>query len=109
MSEQIELKRIVDRYLEHGRIFYFYNAGAPVLMAGSADWMERNIHRRIEVCFPIMDPSIQKELMELLDLQWADNEAAVWINVAGEQEPVKNELPALRSQEAIWQKWQPHA
>jgi polyphosphate kinase len=109
LSEHIELKRIVDRYLEHGRIFYFYNAGEPVLMAGSADWMERNIHRRIEVCFPIMDPSIKKELMELLDLQWADNKAAVWINASGEQESVKNDLPALRSQEAIWKKWQPHA
>jgi polyphosphate kinase len=109
LSEHIELKRIVDRYLEHGRIFYFYNAGAPVLLAGSADWMERNIHRRIEVCFPIMDPSIKKELMELLDLQWADNEAAVRINASGERESVKNDLPALRSQEAIWKKWQPHA
>jgi len=78
-------------------------------MAGSADWMERNIHRRIEVCFPVMDPSIQKELLELLDLQWADNEAAVWINATGEQKPVENDQPTLRSQEAIWKKWQPHA
>ncbi len=109
LSEGIQLKRIVDRYLEHGRIFYFYNAGAPILMAGSADWMERNIHRRIEVCFPIEDLGIQKDLMELLDLQWADNQAAVWINSDGVQEPAGNNEPGLRSQEAIWKKWQEHA
>src|SRR5690606_28190018 len=67
-SENIEVKRIVDRYLEHGRIFYFHNNGKQVVLAGSSDWMERNIHRRIEVCFPVVEPSHQQELIEILDL-----------------------------------------
>jgi polyphosphate kinase len=52
-SEHISVTRIVDRYLEHGRVFIFHNNGEEEIYMGSADWMNRNIYRRIEVCFPV--------------------------------------------------------
>src|SRR5580765_7688309 len=64
MSENIRVTRIVDRYLEHGRLFWFHNNGQEEIYAGSADWMNRNIYRRIEVCFPLYDETIKKELKE---------------------------------------------
>ncbi|MEI9808831.1 MAG: hypothetical protein WDO16_13735 [Bacteroidota bacterium] len=51
-SENITVTRIVDRYLEHARVFVFHNNGSPEYYMGSADWMSRNLHSRIEVCFP---------------------------------------------------------
>ncbi|MES2829324.1 MAG: polyphosphate kinase 1 [Bacteroidota bacterium] len=74
MSENITVKRIVDRYLEHGRIFIFENNGAPDVYMGSADWMNRNIYDRIEVCFPIYDQKIKVLLLKLIELQLADDE-----------------------------------
>ncbi|HSK14142.1 MAG TPA: polyphosphate kinase 1, partial [Phnomibacter sp.] len=66
LSEHITIKRIVDRYLEHGRVFIFENCGVPEVYVGSSDWMIRNIYRRIEVCFPIYDAAIKKELMDII-------------------------------------------
>lgn len=80
MSENINVIRIVDRYLEHGRIFVFNNDGENTLYLGSADWMNRNIYRRIEVCFPIYDKKIKKQILDLLDIQKADNTQAVRID-----------------------------
>lgn len=68
-SENITVKRIVDRYLEHGRIFIFSNSGDVEVYLGSADWMNRNIYRRVEVCFPIYDTVIKDELIHLVNLQ----------------------------------------
>lgn len=101
-SENISIKRIVDRYLEHGRLFLFHNAGQQELFLGSADWMNRNIYRRIEVCFPVYDQEVKKELMHLLDLQWQDNVQAVWINDELDNLPVESTEPLVRSQEAIY-------
>lgn len=72
ISEGITVTRIVDRYLEHGRIFIFENAGSPDLLMGSADWMNRNIYSRIEVCFPVYDPVLKSTIMELINLQLGD-------------------------------------
>lgn len=68
-SENITVKRIVGRYLEHGRVFIFHNNGDDEVFMGSSDWMNRNIYTRIEVCFPIDDPQLKKELMALIALQ----------------------------------------
>lgn len=76
ISENIRAIRIVDNYLEHARIFKFHNDGAPEFYLSSADWMTRNLHRRIEVGFPIYDKAAILELEELLDLQLADNTKA---------------------------------
>jgi polyphosphate kinase len=69
LSELITVKKIVDRYLEHGRIFKFDNDGNPEIYMGSADWMNRNIYGRIEVCFPIYDDHIKNVISAILNLQ----------------------------------------
>ena len=77
MSENISAKRIVDRYLEHGRIFIFNNNDSPEVFLGSADWMNRNIYRRIEVCFPLYESELKSEIMKIINLQIQDNTQAV--------------------------------
>ena len=76
-SENIEVRRIVDRYLEHARVFVFHNSGDPEYYMGSADWMNRNLHSRIEVCFPLYDKKLCNEIGHILDLQLSDNSKAV--------------------------------
>lgn len=76
-SENISVHRIVDRYLEHARIFVFHNNGDTEYYMGSADWMNRNLHSRIEVVFPIYDKKLGAELGHILDLQLKDNQKAV--------------------------------
>ncbi len=71
-SERIEAISIVDRYLEHARAYLFHNGGAPVLYLASADWMERNMDRRVEVAFPILDPGLRDEMIHFLEMQWKD-------------------------------------
>ena len=75
-SENITITRIVDRFLEHARVFVFGNQGDPEIYMASADWMNRNLNRRIELCFPIYDKLIKKEVMEILQLQLQDNTKA---------------------------------
>ncbi|MBZ4189248.1 polyphosphate kinase 1 [Niabella beijingensis] len=101
-SERIKVKRIVDRYLEHGRIFFFENNGAPLVYLGSADWMDRNLYRRIEVCFPVLDPRLKKELTDILEMQWNDTAAAVWIGADGENHPLPGNKNDFRSQRAVY-------
>jgi polyphosphate kinase len=83
LSEQITVQRIVDRYLEHGRIFVFNNNGDPKIYLGSADWMSRNIYRRIEVCFPLYDTELKREILSIMQLQLDDNISAVSVDASG--------------------------
>ncbi|HEA29766.1 MAG TPA: polyphosphate kinase 1, partial [Leeuwenhoekiella sp.] len=76
ISDSIFMTSIVDRYLEHGRIYLFHNAGDEKMYIGSADWMTRNLDRRIEVLVPIYDTDLYKELKDILDLQLRDNRKA---------------------------------
>jgi polyphosphate kinase len=76
MSENIEAIRIVDKYLEHTRIFVFANGGDEKMYISSADLMPRNIDRRVEVTCPILDKDIQEELRTFMDFQWKDNTKA---------------------------------
>ena len=78
-SKSIKIKRIVDRYLEHSRVFYFFNDGKAELFLGSADWMNRNLHRRIEVCFPIHNEQMKQDVLTMLKYQWQDDEKGVWL------------------------------
>lgn len=73
MSENIEAISVVDRFLEHPRIFIFANGGDPKMFISSADWMTRNLDFRVEVGCPIYDPEIQQELMETFNICWKDN------------------------------------
>ena len=79
-KKPIKIKRIVDRYLEHARVFYFHNDGKPDMYLGSADWMNRNLHRRIEVCFPIYQDNMKQSILTVLKFQWKDDEKGVWLN-----------------------------
>lgn len=72
VSETIEVRALVDRYLEHGRIFHFANAGKDDVYISSADWMPRNFHRRVEVMLPIDDPQLRARLIEFLNITVAD-------------------------------------
>lgn len=76
MSENIRVIRLVDRFLEHARIFHFKADGIDRLFMGSADWMARNLHRRIEVVFPVFDANIKKQVLDLCDFQLRDNTKA---------------------------------
>ncbi len=76
ISDNIQVISIVGRFLEHSRIFYFHNQGQEEIFIGSADWMPRNLDRRVEAVVPIEDPTISKDLQEILGILLADNRHA---------------------------------
>jgi polyphosphate kinase len=76
VSENIRVTSIVGRFLEHSRIYYFHNSGEEEVYIGSADWMTRNLDRRVEAVTPVEDPDIVKELQEILGIMLADNRQA---------------------------------
>ncbi|MDT3404684.1 polyphosphate kinase 1 [Mucilaginibacter terrae] len=102
-SENITVTRIVDRYLEHGRIFIFGNNGDTRVYMGSADWMNRNIYHRIEVCFPILDEAIKQEVLQIINFQLKDNTQAVHIDTQLNNIPVMQSEPVVRSQQQIYE------
>lgn len=102
MSENIEVISIVDKYLEHPRIFIFENAGSPKVYISSADWMTRNLDYRVEISCPIYDKSIQKELIETFKICWSDNVKARILSVEQDNAYRKTNKPALRSQFALY-------
>lgn len=104
MSENITVTRIIDRYLEHGRIFIFGNNGFPQVYLGSADWMNKSMYYRIEVCFPVYDEKIKQEIIQLINIQLADNVKAVTTNEQMKNVRVVNiDKPLIRSQKAIYE------
>ncbi len=108
MSENIQVISIIDRFLEHARVYIFGNKGKEKMYIASADWMTRNLDKRIEVVFPIYDPRIFQEFREIIDLQLADNVKARFIN-ASLSNPYRQcgpEETAVRAQTAIY--WMLH-
>jgi polyphosphate kinase len=81
LSGNITAISIVDRYLEHTRAYVFGNNGDPLVYLSSADWMGRNLDRRIEVAFPILDQALRRELLDLLEIQWSDRVKARMIDL----------------------------
>ncbi|MDR3218164.1 MAG: polyphosphate kinase 1 [Dysgonamonadaceae bacterium] len=79
-SRNIRITRIVDAFLEHARIWYFYNDGAEDLFLTSADWMKRNLYRRIETAFPVLDKTIKQTIINILNIQLNDNVKACFID-----------------------------
>ncbi|MBM3981591.1 MAG: polyphosphate kinase 1 [Planctomycetes bacterium] len=73
VSDNVRVISVVDRFLEHSRIFYFENGGTPEVYVGSADWMDRNLSRRVEVVFPIEQPDLKKRVIDALKTTLADN------------------------------------
>jgi len=104
VSKNITVRRIVDRYLEHGRVFIFHNDGQPEYYMGSADWMNRNLHSRIEVCFPVYDKKNCEEINEIIQLQLNDTVKAVVLNDELENKPLFNDgqRTGFAAQEAIY-------
>ena len=72
VSENISVRSIVGNFLEHSRIFYFYNDGNPEVFMGSADWMPRNLDKRVEITFPVEDPELKKKIKNILKIQLED-------------------------------------
>nr|WP_321413250.1 polyphosphate kinase 1 [uncultured Allomuricauda sp.] len=104
LSENIQVISILDRFLEHGRVYLFENGGDPQMYIGSADWMKRNLDSRIEVIMPVLDETVFEELQTILMLQMSDNVKARHI-VPGHENPYvrrgEGEEP-IRSQYAIY-------
>jgi polyphosphate kinase len=102
ISENIRVISIVDRFLEHSRIFYFHNNGDTQVYIGSADWMDRNLSRRVEVAFPIEHTELKNRLVhEILAISLADNAKARELLPDGTYRRVERaaDQPVLRSQE----------
>lgn len=104
VSENITVRSIVGNFLEHSRIFYFENDGDPLIFCGSADWMPRNLERRVEILFPIEDSRLKKKIIHILDCELADNVKAHIMNSSGEyiKEKVKRKKK-INSQELFVQ------
>ncbi len=76
LSENIRVRSIVGTFLEHSRIYYFENNGSPEYYMGSADWMPRNLDKRVEILFPVEDPELQSQVRHILDVQLSDTKKA---------------------------------
>ncbi len=83
MSENITVRSITGRFLEHSRIFYFYNEGYEDMYLASADWMPRNLNRRVELLFPVEDPDCRARVKEVLDVELADTVRAHFLSPDG--------------------------
>lgn len=92
---------IVDRYLEHARIFTFHNGGAPLVYIASADWMSRNLDRRVELMVPIEEPELAARVIGILDACFKDNTQAYLIGPDGTSSPVPKHSHAFRMQEFL--------
>ncbi len=103
VSENIEVTSIIDRFLEHARIFYFRNGGHEEVYLGSADWMRRNLSRRLEILFPIIDRTLRRRAIDILETFLADNVKARRLRPDGTYEPVARAGPRLRAQEKLYQ------
>jgi polyphosphate kinase len=101
VSETIEVRAIIDRFLEHGRIFWFANGGKDDVYVASADWMPRNFHRRVEVMVPIEDPVLRGRLQEILNIQVNDVVKSWRLTSDGSYARVqpKANMPMVRAQQ----------
>ncbi len=102
VSENITVRSIVGAFLEHSRIFYFENGGKGEIYCGSADWMPRNLERRVEILFPVEDPGLKEKLLHILEVQLADTIKAQLLLPDGSYERVdRRGKEALNSQEVF--------
>jgi polyphosphate kinase len=109
LSENITVRSIVGRFLEHSRVFYFLNDSNPEIYCASADWMERNFFRRIEVCFPIERRQHRDRIVEDLETYLADNAQAWELRSDGRYERLRADAGAIVSaQEALLRRYADH-
>lgn len=104
VSENIEVRSILGRFLEHSRIFYFKNGGEGEFYLSSADWMSRNLHNRVEVMFPIYNKNLQNTLWNILNTCWQDNYKSWQLNPDGsytKRQPSEGEKPFIAQEKFI--------
>ena len=102
LSENIRVISIVDRYLEHARIYLFGNGGKEKIFVGSADLMTRNLDNRIELCIPILDSDVKEEISKMLEIQLKDNVKARIIDKAESNSYIPTSIPKIRAQEEFY-------
>ncbi len=107
VSDHIEAISIVDKFLEHTRVFVFHNDGKPEVFIGSADLMGRNLDYRIEVVAPILDEKLKKQILKIMQLQWNDTvKARVYTTEQNNAfKPITENQKTIRSQDAIYDFW----
>ncbi|MCL2462014.1 MAG: RNA degradosome polyphosphate kinase [Defluviitaleaceae bacterium] len=104
VSENITVVSIVDRFLEHSRIYYFENGGTPKIYLSSADWMPRNLDRRVEVAFPIEDAALRERIVDILDISFSDTDKLRALRPDGSYERVdRRGKEHNRSQMKFWE------
>lgn len=99
-SRNIRITRIVDGFLEHARVWYFYHGGKELVYIGSPDWMRRNLYRRIEAVAPVLDKDLKQQVLDMLRIQLADNQKAAWVD-----EDLRNVLKRDEKAEPIRAQW----
>ena len=103
MTENIEVTSIVDRFLEHSRVYIFCAGGKEKMFLASADWMTRNLSRRVEIAFPILDETVKKTIRNVVDLQLNDNVKARIIDGNSTNKYVEKEGTPIRAQIATYE------
>lgn len=112
ISENIRVRSIVGRFLEHTRVFYFENNGEYVVYCASADWMNRNLFQRVETCFPILDAALRAQVLKEGLLVYLEDNCQAWeLNESGEYRRLqpKEGSPAVSAQEKLLKKYSEHA
>jgi len=102
VSENVEVRSIIDRYLEHARVFYFRNGGHEEVYLSSADWMERNLLKRLEILFPVIDANLRRRMIDVLKTFFADNVKARELQTDGTYEPVPRKRRRIRAQDQFY-------
>jgi polyphosphate kinase len=105
VSDNITVRSIIGRFLEHTRVVWFANDGADELFCGSADWMERNFFRRVEICFPVLREHHRKRIIHDLELCLADNTGAWLLDATGRYTRVEPGTPAVTAQQWLLEKY----
>jgi polyphosphate kinase len=104
LSDRIRVTSIIDRYLEHARVFRFENGGNEEILLASADWMPRNLDHRIEIAFPLLEPSIRATVQQILDIQLADTTKARRVGPDGRsRRPESGNGHSVRAQDALYE------
>ncbi len=104
ISDNIRVHSIIGRFLEHSRVYYFENGGTPKVFCASADWMDRNLYRRVEVCFPILDPQLRQRIVEQGLQYYLDDNLQAWcLNTDGTwiRRQVEGNAPAQSAQQRL--------
>lgn len=106
MSENIKASGIIDRYLEHARLFHFHANGQDKVFLGSADWMPRNLDNRVEVITPVLDPEIKSDVINTINYALSDNTQARVVDGTGSLkiQDTGSDKP-FRSQEELYQRY----